>query len=137
MFTKWPFIFPVPDQQSVCIVKLLVKQIIPFCDVPETLLSDRGANLLSHLMLDVCEKLNTTAYDPQGDGVVERFNRTLKAMLRKHSQDSGKQWDRYLPAAAKSIRATQKKYKKHYDQNASTVLNFNQVSSRRDMPMPS
>ena len=102
MFTKWPFVFPVPDQQSVRIVKFLAEQVIPFCGVPEALLSDRGANLLSHLMLDVCEtlgikKLNTTAYHPQCDGMVERFNRTLKAMLRKHSQDFGKQWDRYLP----------------------------------------
>ena len=55
--------------------------------VPEAFLSDCGANLLSHLMLDVCaflgvEKLNTTSYHPKCDGMVERFNRTLKTMLR-------------------------------------------------------
>ena len=54
--------------------------------VPEALLSDRGTNLLSHLMRDVCEllgieKLNTTAYHPQCNGLVERFNRTLKTKL--------------------------------------------------------
>ena len=90
LFTKWPFVFPVPDQQSIRIVRLLTEHIVPFCGVPEALLSDHGANLLSHLMLDVCKslgirKLNTTAYHPQCDGVVERFNRTLKAMLRKHA----------------------------------------------------
>ena len=58
----------------------------PFFGVPEALLSDRGINLLSHLMLDVCKllgikKLNTTAYHPQCDGMVERFNSTLKAMI--------------------------------------------------------
>ena len=102
LFTKWPFVFPVPDQQSIRIVRLLTEHIVPFCGVPEALLSDRGANLLSHLMLDVCKslgirKLNTTAYHPQCDGVVERFNRTLKVMLRKHAEDFGQQWDRYLP----------------------------------------
>jgi hypothetical protein len=47
--------------------------------VPEALLSDRGTNLLSHLMRDVCrllgiEKYNTTAYHPQCNGLNERFN---------------------------------------------------------------
>ena len=65
-------------------------KIVPMFGVPEALLSDRGANLLSHLMLDVCrllgiEKLNTTAYHPECDGMVERFNRTLKSMLRKRA----------------------------------------------------
>ena len=57
MFTKWPFVFPVPDQQSVRIMKFLAEQVIPFCGVPKALLSDCGVNLLSHLMLDVCEIL--------------------------------------------------------------------------------
>ena len=79
LFTKWLFVFPVPDQQSIRLVRLLTKHIVPFCGVPEALLSDCGANLLSHLMLDVCKsleirKLNTTAYHPQCDGMIERFN---------------------------------------------------------------
>lgn len=65
--------------------------------VPEALLSDRGTNLLSHLMLDVCrllgiEKLNTTSYHPECDGMIERFNRTLKNMLRKRASQFGTQW---------------------------------------------
>ena len=54
--------------------------------VPEAHLSNQGTNLPSYLMLDVCKllgikKLNTTMYHPQCDGMVERFNRTLKTML--------------------------------------------------------
>lgn len=30
---------------------------IPYCGVPEALLSDRGTNLLSHLMCDVCKQI--------------------------------------------------------------------------------
>ena len=43
------------------------------------------------------KELNTTAYHPQCDGAVERFNRTLKTILRKHAAKFGCQWDRVLP----------------------------------------
>ena len=76
-------------------------RIILFFGVPEALLSDRGANMLSHLMNNICtllgiKKLNTTTYDPQCDGMVECFNCTLKSMLRKNAAEFGVQWDRYL-----------------------------------------
>ena len=100
-FTKWPLVYPVPDQKATRLVELLTKKVIPFFGVPEALLSDRGTNLLSNLMRDVCSSLgitnlNTTAYHPQCDGMVERFNRTLKVMLRKHAGRYGNQWDQYL-----------------------------------------
>lgn len=42
-------------------------------------------------------KLNTTSYHLQCNGMVERMNRTLKAMLRKHAVKFGPQWDKYSP----------------------------------------
>ena len=51
--TKWPWVFPIPDQKTIRLVDTLVREIIPVCGVnciPECLLSDRGTNLLSHLM---------------------------------------------------------------------------------------
>ena len=102
--TKWPFAFPMPDQKAKRIAEVLVNEVVPVFGVPEALLSDRGTNLLSHLMLDVCrllgiKKLNTTAHHPQCDGMVERFNRTIKTMLRKHAAKFGSQWDRYISGA--------------------------------------
>ena len=98
--TKWPMVYPVPDQKAL-IVQLLAEEIVPFFEVQEALLSDRGTNLLSHLVLDVCKllgtkKLNTTSYHPQCGGMVERFNRTLKTMLRKHASNFGTHWDNYI-----------------------------------------
>ena len=55
--TKWPMVYPTPDQKTERIVCILVNEIIPFFGVPEALLSDRGTNLLSHLMKDVCKLL--------------------------------------------------------------------------------
>lgn len=55
--TKWPLAFPVADQKAIRLVRLLTEEVIPWFGVLEALLSDQGNNLLSHLMLDICEKL--------------------------------------------------------------------------------
>ena len=99
--TKFPLVYPVPDQKASRLARLLAEEVVPLFGVPECLLSDRGTNLLSHLMTDLCKllgikKLNTTAYHPECDGMVERFNRTLKTSLRKHAATHGNQWDKYL-----------------------------------------
>lgn len=41
--------------------------------------------------------LKTTPYHPQTDGLVERYNQTLKSMLRKFVSDTGADWDQWLP----------------------------------------
>ena len=55
--SKWPLVFPVPDQKAIRLARLLVEEVVPMFEVPEALLSDRGTNLLSHLMEDVCKLL--------------------------------------------------------------------------------
>ena len=111
LFTKWLMAYPTSHQKAERIAHLLVEEIVPFFSVPEALLSDRGTNLLSHLMKDVCkllgiEKLNTTAHHPECDGAVERFNRTLKTMLRKQAAKYGAQWDRYIHVVVWAYRNT-------------------------------
>ena len=96
--TKWPEVFPSPDQKAETIARLLVEQIVPRHGVPEQLLSDRGQNFLSELMLEVCKllgtkKLNTMGYHPQTDGLVERLNRTLITMQSKCVEKHGRDWD--------------------------------------------
>ena len=75
LFTKWPMVFAIPDQKTERIAKLLTQEIVPMFGVPEALLSDRGTNLLSFLMQDVCKllgikKLNTTARHSQYNDLV-------------------------------------------------------------------
>ena len=70
--------------------------------VPEEILTDQGTNFTSQLIAEVyrllqIKPIRTTPYHPQTDGLVERFNGTLKSMLRKTANEEGKDWDRLLP----------------------------------------
>ena len=80
--TKWVEAYASPDQTSETIARLLVDCVVYRHGVPSQLLSERGPNLLSDLIQGVCSllgmrKVNTIAYHPQCDGLVENFNRTL------------------------------------------------------------
>lgn len=83
--TKWPGTYAVPDQTPPTIAKLFVAELISRHKVPSQLLSNGGPSFLSKLLLSVCEimgvkKVNISAYHPQSDGFVERFNHTLTDM---------------------------------------------------------
>ena len=109
--TKWPEVFPSKNQNSLTIARLLVECIVPRHGVPVQLLSDRGTAFLSKLMKEVykllgLKKVNTTAYHPQTDGLVERFNRTLTDMLSKKVMRNGKDWDIQLPYVLFAYRAS-------------------------------
>ena len=110
--TKWPEVYPTSDQSAATIADLLVREIVSRHGVPSELLSDRGQAFLSGLLKEVQQllgykKVNTSAYHPQTDGLVERFNRTLTAMLAKTVERGGKDWDQRLPFVLFAYRASQ------------------------------
>jgi len=68
---------------------------------PQILHSDQGRNFESSILAQTLEafgikKSRTTAYHSQGNGMVERFNRSLLQLLRTYV-DSQSDWERYLP----------------------------------------
>ena len=70
--------------------------------VPREILTDQGSNFTSKLLAETyrllgIQPIRTSPYHPQTDGLVERFNQTLKAMLRKAASEDGKDWDKLLP----------------------------------------
>ena len=79
--------------------------------VPREVLSDQGKQFTSDLMKEVSrllsvKQLTTTPYHPSCNGLVERFNGTLKAMLRKCCEEQPKQWNRFIPALLFAYRDT-------------------------------
>ena len=87
-FTKWAEAIPMPDQTASHITDELVK-FFARMGLPEILRSDQGRNFESNLLRQTLEafgisKSHTTAYHPQGDGMVERLNRSILQMLRSY-----------------------------------------------------
>ena len=69
--------FATQDQTALTIARLLVDHVIAHHGVPAKLISDYGPAFLSKLVSEVCKvvggkKINTTAYNPQTDGLIER-----------------------------------------------------------------
>lgn len=67
---------------------------------PSLVLSDQGAQFRSDLVQAFCELTGskqsfTTAYHPQTDGEVERFNQTLLQLLRAFVEDDQRNWDEF------------------------------------------
>ena len=86
--TKWIEAFAVSEQSAETIARLLVEEVFCRHGAPAELLSDRGANFLSELVGEVCKqlqirKVNTSGYHPQTNGLVEKMNSTLIAMISR------------------------------------------------------
>ena len=69
--------------------------------IPKEILSDCGTQFTSEMMKEVShllslKQLTTTSYHPICNGLVEKFNGTLKNMLRKLCEEKPKDWDRFV-----------------------------------------
>jgi hypothetical protein len=100
--TRYPEAIPLKRIDTVTVAEALFAV---FCRMgcPNEVLSDCGTQFVSDLMSEIYRLLSvkpvtTTPYHPQSNGMVERFNGTLKSMLKKVAQEQPKDWDRYIPA---------------------------------------
>ena len=79
--------------------------------VPNKIIHDWAAEFLSDVLQEMAEllgmkQLPTSGGHPQTDGLVERFNWTLKQMLSKVVNKGGRDWDDLLGPVLLAYRAT-------------------------------
>ncbi|KAL2103518.1 hypothetical protein ACEWY4_000386 [Coilia grayii] len=99
--TRYPEAFPLRDVTAKRVATAML-QLFSRVGIPREVLTDQGPNFMSKTLRQVYDllgirRIRTTPYHPQTDGLVERFNQTLLNMLRKFVEESGKDWDQWLP----------------------------------------
>ena len=100
--TRYPEAVALKNTSTTAVAEALVS-IFVRVGVPDEILSDRGTQFTSALKKEVgrllsIKQLTTTPYHPQCNGLVERFNATLKTMLKRMCSERPKDWDRYIDA---------------------------------------
>ena len=101
-YTKYVEVYALPDQTAQTVADCLVTEWIYRYGVPSEILSDQGRNFESTLFQEMCrlldmKKVRTSRYRPQSDGLVERYNKTLKSMLKSFTESEKSDWDEHLP----------------------------------------
>ncbi|XP_071491788.1 uncharacterized protein [Diadema antillarum] len=108
--TRYPEAVPLRniDTSSVAEALLSIYSRVGF---PKEMFTDRGSQFTSDVMREVSRLLSirhvtTTPYHPQCNGLVEKFNGTLKRMLNKMCEERPTDWDRYIDALLFAYRET-------------------------------
>lgn len=101
-FTKFVEVCAMPNQEAKTSAKVLVEEFWCRYGIPTELHSDQGRDSESLLFAELCKlleirKTRTLILHSQSDGLVERYNRTLKEALKEKEYDDPCAWDVHLP----------------------------------------
>ena len=106
--TRYPEAIPLRAATAKAVAHELV-MLFSKMGIPEQIISDQGTCFMSNVLTKLYQWLNikrirTSVYHPQTDGLVERFNQTLKRMLKKLITTDGRDWDQLIPYVLFAIR---------------------------------
>ena len=110
-FTRFAVAVPMRTKTAVEVMNAYQSNWVGIFGSPNHLLSDQGSEFTSEIFKETVaaegtKKEWTTAYHPQTDGLVERFNRTLKSMLTASCNGDESSWTRHLAKCIVGYNAT-------------------------------
>lgn len=90
--TRWPEAIPTNDISAKTIANIIACDWVSRFGCPAVILTDQGRQFQSDLVSKLSEllgthKVQTTAYDPQCNGRIERWHSSLKAALKTYRTD--------------------------------------------------
>ena len=110
-FTRYACAYPTRTQEAKTVAKILVEEFFVNYGIPERLHSDQGANFQGRVVTHLCKllgitKSRTTPYHPEGDGMTERFNRTLISMLKTLDPAQKPRWKDHVSSLVHAYNCT-------------------------------
>ena len=110
-FSKWAEAIPLRNHTAPTVARTLMTHVFSRFGMPLQLLTDRGPEFEGELFTELCkwmeiDKIRTTAYRAATNGMVERFHRTLNAILGKIISENQRDWCEKVPVAAAAYRAS-------------------------------
>lgn len=104
--TRWPEAAPMPDTSADTIINTFFNTWIARFGAPACITTDRGAQFESMLFEAMVktigsQRIRTTAYHPQSNGMIERWHRSLKAAIMCHNTND---WVDVLPMVLLGLR---------------------------------
>ncbi|KAK3089888.1 hypothetical protein FSP39_007378 [Pinctada imbricata] len=105
--TRYPEAFALKSCDAESVANSLM-ELFSRVGVPRVILTDQGTNFTSKLMKDLfailkVKGVTTSPYHPQANGKTERFNATLKSILKKLCATESEEWDTFLPYCWPSV----------------------------------
>ena len=99
--TRYPEAIPLKTVEAEVIAEELMK-VYSRLGIPKEVLTDQGSQFVSRVMKEVNRLLSirgitTTPYHAMTNGLCEKYNGTLKIMLKRMCEERPKDWDRYIP----------------------------------------
>ena len=131
-YSKWVEAYCLTDHTAQAVGDKLLTQWICRFGVPSAIHTDQGAEFEGNLFRHLCKELGslktrTLPYHPQGDGMVERQNRTIQAMLSCYVNDCHDDWSDHLDYLMMACRSSR---------HESTGCSPNRVIFGREVNLP-
>jgi transposase InsO family protein len=109
-FSRYPEAIPIPRQDAPTVARALVTEIFSRLGCPQALTSDKGSNFMSELFQEMCKllkvkRINSTAFNPQMQGKVEKFHLGLNQTMSHYVNKYGNDWDEFVSYALMAHRA--------------------------------
>jgi hypothetical protein len=110
-FSKYVEVIPVPNQHAEECATRIVNDVIARWGAPLNIHTDQGSTFESKVFRKLCSilevrKSRCSPRNPKGNGVTERFNRTLLQMIKAYLTNEQENWDEHLGCLAGAYRAT-------------------------------
>lgn len=111
-FTRYACAYPTRNQEAKTVARILCEEYVVHYGIPERLHSDQGANFQGKVMTQLCKllginKSRTTPYHPPGNGMCERFNKTLISMLKTLDPRNKPRWKEHVASLVHAYNCTQ------------------------------